>query len=671
MGAYERFTPVIIRDQLSSTETELIEDLVALNEQRGDILYHDGTQWQVLHIGTTDQVLTVTGGLPAWETNDVAAGTVTSVSVVTANGVSGTVADATTTPAITLVLGNITPASVTSSGVVRPASDDGASLGASGQAWSDLFLASGGIIDFAGGDVTLTHGANVLTLAGGDLALGVNSLTLTGSIASTGSRVTKGWFTDLEVTNAIAGSITGNAATIAVADEVTDTSCFVLFVTAATGNLAAKTNAGLAFNSNTGILTATGFSGPLTGNVTGNVSGTAATVTGAAQTSITSLGTLTALDVDNININGNTISSTAGTDLLITPLAGQQLILDGSIEIDGTLFRPASDDGVTLGDTTHNFSDLFLASGAVINFAADDMTITHAANSLTFAGGTVALGVATVTTINALTITSSTGTFTLTAAKTFAVTNTLTLSGTDGTVMTFPPTTATIARTDAGQTFTGVQVFTSPNIATDIAPTANDGASLGTASEGFSDLFLATGGNILVANANAKRTLILSAAGGSPTTTIPCAGPTKVEAATNDIDYWVLDFDATTEERAFWNVQMPDNWDASTITAIFVWTNAAGLTTETVAWGIKARTYADSDAIDQAYGSEITTSDTWLAQNDVHISAASTAITIGGTPAGGQWVVFNVGRKVASDNMTGDARLMMVKIEYGINQYSD
>jgi hypothetical protein len=40
---------------------------------------------------------------------------------------------------------------------------------------------------------------------------------------------------------------------------------------------------------------------------TGNITGTLATV---AQTNITSLGTLTALQVDNININGNTISTT-------------------------------------------------------------------------------------------------------------------------------------------------------------------------------------------------------------------------------------------------------------------------------------------------------------------------------------------------------------------------
>lgn len=46
------------------------------------------------------------------EAVDTATGTVTSVSVVTANGVSGSVATSTTTPAITLTLGAITPTSV-------------------------------------------------------------------------------------------------------------------------------------------------------------------------------------------------------------------------------------------------------------------------------------------------------------------------------------------------------------------------------------------------------------------------------------------------------------------------------------------------------------------------------------------------------------------------------
>ena len=56
-------------------------------------------------------------------------GTVTTVSVATANGVSGTVANATTTPAITLALGAITPTSVAASGNVTGANLSGTNTG--------------------------------------------------------------------------------------------------------------------------------------------------------------------------------------------------------------------------------------------------------------------------------------------------------------------------------------------------------------------------------------------------------------------------------------------------------------------------------------------------------------------------------------------------------------
>ena len=52
-----------------------------------------------------------------------------------------------------------------------------------------------------------------------------------------------------------------------------------------------------------GTMNATAFVGPLTGNVTGNVSGTSATVTGAAQTAITSVGTLTGLTIGGAGSN--------------------------------------------------------------------------------------------------------------------------------------------------------------------------------------------------------------------------------------------------------------------------------------------------------------------------------------------------------------------------------
>ena len=56
-------------------------------------------------------------------------------------------------------------------------------------------------IDFYNGDVTLQQSSNTLTLGGGNFSLGTNSLLGTGSIGATGTRLLKGWFTDLEITN--------------------------------------------------------------------------------------------------------------------------------------------------------------------------------------------------------------------------------------------------------------------------------------------------------------------------------------------------------------------------------------------------------------------------------------------------------------------------------------
>lgn len=57
-----------------------------------------------------------------------------------------------------------------------------------------------------------------------------------------------------------------------------------------------------------------------------------------------------------------------------------------------------------------------------------------------------AFAVITASTVNGMTITTSTGTFTLTNGKTFSVSNTMTLAGTDGSTYTFPAASATIPR---------------------------------------------------------------------------------------------------------------------------------------------------------------------------------------------------------------------------------
>lgn len=75
------------------------------------------------------------------------------------------------------------------------------------------------------------------------------------------------------------------------ANDATNADYFVLFTSTQGGNYSALTSTGLKYHPSTGIFTATGFSGPLTGNVTGDVSGSSGSCTGnsATATSATSL----------------------------------------------------------------------------------------------------------------------------------------------------------------------------------------------------------------------------------------------------------------------------------------------------------------------------------------------------------------------------------------------
>ena len=54
--------------------------------------------------------------------------------------------------------------------VLQPTTNDGMALGTGSLMWSDLFLASGSVINFNNGDVTATHSSNTLTIGGGTLA---------------------------------------------------------------------------------------------------------------------------------------------------------------------------------------------------------------------------------------------------------------------------------------------------------------------------------------------------------------------------------------------------------------------------------------------------------------------------------------------------------------------
>ncbi len=84
--------------------------LVYQTDAPAGFYYYTGSGWSLIGTGT-------------------GSGTVTNVSVVTANGVSGSVANPTTTPALTLSLGAITPASVVATGTVSGSNLSGNNTG--------------------------------------------------------------------------------------------------------------------------------------------------------------------------------------------------------------------------------------------------------------------------------------------------------------------------------------------------------------------------------------------------------------------------------------------------------------------------------------------------------------------------------------------------------------
>jgi len=125
-------------------------------------------------------------------------------------------------------------------------------------------------------------------------------------------------------------------------------------------------------NMTTGTLVAN-IEGNVTGNVTGNTSGTAATVTGAAQSNITSLGTLTTLTVDNVIINGTTIGHTDDTDLItladgIATVAGEISVT--TLDIGGTnVAATAAELNIMDGNTAASSTTLADADRLVTNDA--------------------------------------------------------------------------------------------------------------------------------------------------------------------------------------------------------------------------------------------------------------------------------------------------------------
>lgn len=151
------------------------------------------------------------------------------------------------------------------------------------------------------------------------------------------------------------------------------------------------------------------------------------------------------------------------------------------------------------------------------------------------------------------------------------------------------------------------------------------------------------------------------------------AAAALVEYTTNDENIFHWDFDASADEHVQFQVAFPKSWNESTI-SFQVWWTSTGAVTTGVAWGLQGYAFSDSDAIDVAWGTPVVVTDDALGTaNDVYVTGESAAVTIGGTPAADDVVIFRLFRDVsdANDDMTQDARLIGIKIFFTTDAGND
>lgn len=355
--------------------------------------------------------------------------------------------------------------------------------------------------------------------------------------------------------------------------------------------------------------------------------------------------TALAIDVGNagaIVVNGGALG---------TPLSGnvQNLTGTASININGTVGATTPNTGAF---TTGVFGSTASVTVGTTGTTEGQILFKNATSgTATLAPPTGALGTYTVRLPNAASVLPVFGQQITFAGPTAART------------VTIPDANSTLARTDAGQTFTGSSnasgwVLTSPTITTGITPTVNAGAALGSSALQFANLFLASGGVINFSNGD----LILTHSTGILTLS---PGDLRITTAgTNAASVVTVGGTQTLTNKTFTAPAL----GAATATSINKWAFTAPTTAATLTAGGDSLTYtfpASSQTIPgltdavtftnkriTVRTSTTTSSATPLSAlssdnfDKVKVTALATAITsmnwASGTPVDGDVLVFDI-----------------------------
>ena len=292
---------------LSKSEWEGVTGHILNSQAAGDIIYASSTtQLSRLGIGAANQLLAVNsaGTAPEWTSSP---------------------------PVVTALV---------------PDAADGATLGTASAEFSDLYLADGGVVYLGNDqDVTITHVADTGILLNSTMQIQFND-------ASQYINAPSGTVLDINATDEIElnATLVDANANLDVSGTYTGGGLMTTggnIVIPNAGNIGSASDTDAIAISSGGVVTMNQipvFSAGI--NVSGGtITGTIASGS-AAQGNITSLGTLTALTVDNIAMDGTTIGHTSDTDLItladgVVTVAGEvdatTLDISGNADIDGTL----------------------------------------------------------------------------------------------------------------------------------------------------------------------------------------------------------------------------------------------------------------------------------------------------------------------------------------------